>query len=75
MTFWHLGLYDSAVNFRDLYRTVSIDEACRESVIDWQSEAGLQITSLLSGTLSYIRVLGVIELIEFNHSGLFGVVG
>ena len=26
-------------------------------------------------TLSYIRVLGVIELIEFNHSGLFGVVG
>jgi len=29
----------------------------------------------LSGTLSYIRVLGVIELIEFNHSGLFGVVG
>jgi len=46
VTFWHLGLYDSAVNFRDLYRTVSIDEACRESVIDWQSEAGLQITSL-----------------------------
>jgi hypothetical protein len=25
-------------------------------------------------TISYIRVLGI-ELIEFNHSGLFGVVG
>jgi len=31
--------------------------------------------TMLSGTLSYIRVLGVIELIEFNHSSLFGVVG
>jgi hypothetical protein len=30
---------------------------------------------ILSGYYSYIRVLGVIELIEFNHSGLFGVVG
>ena len=31
--------------------------------------------SIIVRTLSYIRVLGVIELIEFNHSGLFGVVG
>jgi hypothetical protein len=29
----------------------------------------------LSGTLSYIRVLGVVELIEFNHSGLFSSLG
>ena len=48
----------------------------------WDSCRNVQAVSfeenLVVRTLSYIRVLGVIELIEFNHSGLdsfFGVIG